>query len=774
MQSVYVTFDRLDPNNGAGLVCLHELRSLQSVSECHVIEQKDIHGIKEYGFNPFIADYFAARAYTGPEGIDILHLSCSPGLALLDRIRPKHFVVNCPAHDLKTSIAEHERYFGKGSYKLIHNTDEYLHEKLLQHAHYADAVITPSFSSAKWIEENIKPKRIQIISHGCSIPDIILPFPSEFRVGYLGAFGPDKSLHLLLLAWKYFEGKGKLVFGGNCKNGVQWLSQQLDIPLTTDRYELTGWVNNVSDFYNNTSVYVQPSCFIAGTPVTTSCGIRNIEFLTTKEKVLTQDGTERIIEKLTKRYYKGKIIKISVTSIEQVFITPDHLVFCIKRGLTTRKLLFQKKMDDYNKAIKLHSLGIGGRNIARSLNIKESTVNGWIYYHCKPEGLRANHSSREDISTKSPEWISSKNLEEGDILLVPRIKECLDISSIKVDNYITRTHSNNSTHLPDSIELNSSFLKLIGYFISEGCAGLDSVTFCFNRKEAEYIRDTSMALKELGLKTNIQRIDNKAMVRSNCTELSRLLSCLCGKGAHNKKLPYFALNLPVNKLKMIIQGVWRGDGSLYKSKSGMLATSFSTVSRDLVYGVYLAVVKMGYRPCLHNEKTRGFSINITTQSESFAKDVLNIHVLDRKKTRGNYRTWIDENYYYLPVRKTEELNYEGEVYNLSVKGNPTYCVPFLAHNCSEGFGIETIEAMAHGRPVIVSAGAGSADAVTDGVDGFVVPAGDYQSILDKLNYFVSNPDKIAEMGKAAREKAKTLSWDKIESKYVEFYKGIMA
>jgi glycosyltransferase involved in cell wall biosynthesis len=39
---------------------------------------------------------------------------------------------------------------------------------------------------------------------------------------------------------------------------------------------------------------------------------------------------------------------------------------------------------------------------------------------------------------------------------------------------------------------------------------------------------------------------------------------------------------------------------------------------------------------------------------------------------------------------------------------------------------------------------------------------------------VSNPDKIAEMGKAAREKAKTLSWDKIESKYVEFYKGIMA
>ena len=282
--SVYVTFDELNPNSGAGTVCLHELEALKKVSDmAQIISQKDLGALKHYQFNPFIADYFAARAYSGPEGVDLLHLSCSPGLALLDRIRPRHYVVNCPAHDLKTSIEEHESYYGKGSYSFVHNTDSVLHELLLRHAKYADAMITPSTSSARWIKENIQPKRIEVISHGCDIPDTISPLPAEFRVGYLGAFGPDKSLHLLLLAWKYFSGNGKLVFGGSCKDGVLWLANQMGIQLTPDRYELTGWVKNISDFYNNISVYCQVSA-------SEGFGIETIEAMAAGRPVIVSSG----------------------------------------------------------------------------------------------------------------------------------------------------------------------------------------------------------------------------------------------------------------------------------------------------------------------------------------------------------------------------------------------------------------------------------------------------------------------------------------------------
>ena len=283
-KAAYVTFDNLDPNSGAGTVCLHEIDALKKVADmAQVISRPDIVGLNHYPFTPFTADYFAARAYNGPEGVDLLHLSCAPGLALLDRIRPKHYVVNCPAHDLKISIDQHERYYGKGSYNFIHNTDPVLHELLLRHAKYADAVITPSTSSAKWIEENIKPQRIEVISHGCDIPATISPLPAEFRCGYLGTFGPDKALENLLMAWKFFTGKGKLVFGGNCKDGVLWLASQMGMMGNMGNYELTGWVKNISDFYNGISVYCQCSS-------SEGYGIETIEAMAHGRPVIVSSG----------------------------------------------------------------------------------------------------------------------------------------------------------------------------------------------------------------------------------------------------------------------------------------------------------------------------------------------------------------------------------------------------------------------------------------------------------------------------------------------------
>lgn len=282
--AAYITFDQLDPHNGAGLVCIHEISALKKVmDEVTVISRRDLPGLDKYEFNPFLADYFAACAYKGSEGVDILQLSCSPGLAVLNCIRPIHYLVNCPAHDLRTSIEEHERYYGKGSYKLIHNTDDYLHELLLRHAKHADAMITPSSSSAKWIAVNIRPKRVEILPHGCEVPAVYWAPPAEFRVGYLGAFGPDKSLHLLLLAWKDFEGKGKMVFGGNCKSGILELARVMNIPLTPDRWELTGWLENVSDFYNNISVYCQVSA-------SEGFGIETIEAMAHGRAVIVSSG----------------------------------------------------------------------------------------------------------------------------------------------------------------------------------------------------------------------------------------------------------------------------------------------------------------------------------------------------------------------------------------------------------------------------------------------------------------------------------------------------
>jgi glycosyltransferase involved in cell wall biosynthesis len=106
-----------------------------------------------------------------------------------------------------------------------------------------------------------------------------------------------------------------------------------------------------------------------------------------------------------------------------------------------------------------------------------------------------------------------------------------------------------------------------------------------------------------------------------------------------------------------------------------------------------------------------------------------------------------------------------ELYNMtSIYVQPSVC---------EGFGIEVLEAMAYGRPVIVADGAGAADVVTDGIDGFVVPKRNPSAIADKINWFYNNQHKIIDMGNMAREKALNYEWADIRRKYVDQWSKLL-
>jgi len=166
-------------------------------------------------------------------------------------------VVNCPAHNLKESIEEHERMYGQGTYPFKHNTDPYLREALWSHLKEADAVITPSSRSAKWIRENIKPKRIEVIRHGVSLPEQV-NYPKKFtNIGYIGALGPDKGLRYLVEAWsKLNYDDSTLIFFGR---GSKQMKPILEQWATGGKYHLYGGFNSLDEIMPLFSVYVHPS-----------------------------------------------------------------------------------------------------------------------------------------------------------------------------------------------------------------------------------------------------------------------------------------------------------------------------------------------------------------------------------------------------------------------------------------------------------------------------------------------------------------------------------
>jgi glycosyltransferase involved in cell wall biosynthesis len=76
-------------------------------------------------------------------------------------------------------------------------------------------------------------------------------------------------------------------------------------------------------------------------------------------------------------------------------------------------------------------------------------------------------------------------------------------------------------------------------------------------------------------------------------------------------------------------------------------------------------------------------------------------------------------------------------------------VVLMTSRC-EAFGRVTAEAMVTGRPVVGTDCGGTAELVTDGIDGFLYPPGDDGALAAKIAYFIEHPDAVREFGERAR------------------------
>lgn len=77
----------------------------------------------------------------------------------------------------------------------------------------------------------------------------------------------------------------------------------------------------------------------------------------------------------------------------------------------------------------------------------------------------------------------------------------------------------------------------------------------------------------------------------------------------------------------------------------------------------------------------------------------------------------------------------------------------------DAYGLVAVEAMVAGLPVVVSENtAAGSDVVRDGVDGFVVPIRDADSIKDRLLRLKNDPDLARRMGESARARAREFGW----------------
>lgn len=87
----------------------------------------------------------------------------------------------------------------------------------------------------------------------------------------------------------------------------------------------------------------------------------------------------------------------------------------------------------------------------------------------------------------------------------------------------------------------------------------------------------------------------------------------------------------------------------------------------------------------------------------------------------------------------------------------------LHSSITETFGLVVLEAMASGLPVIARDEGGPSDIVAQGTAGYLVPPGDTETFVSHIIDLGSNPQKLQQFKKAAREEALLWTWEKINN-----------
>ncbi len=87
---------------------------------------------------------------------------------------------------------------------------------------------------------------------------------------------------------------------------------------------------------------------------------------------------------------------------------------------------------------------------------------------------------------------------------------------------------------------------------------------------------------------------------------------------------------------------------------------------------------------------------------------------------------------------------------------------YIQPSATEGFGLEVLEAQAHGRAVLCSQGAGAVDTI-DHVGSLWFRACDVEALKGAIR--IARDSRMVHEGEACRDNARKYSWDLIRERY---------
>ena len=121
----------------------------------------------------------------------------------------------------------------------------------------------------------------------------------------------------------------------------------------------------------------------------------------------------------------------------------------------------------------------------------------------------------------------------------------------------------------------------------------------------------------------------------------------------------------------------------------------------------------------------------------------------------------------------ESVTFTGSVPQDSLRAYYSAADAYVLPSHAESFGLAALEAMACAAPVVVSRVGGLKTFIEDGKTGYLVPWRRPESFARRLDVLLANPDLRRTMGRAAREKALSMSWGRVAERTLDYYASLV-
>jgi Fe-S cluster assembly protein SufB len=266
------------------------------------------------------------------------------------------------------------------------------------------------------------------------------------------------------------------------------------------------------------------------------------------------------------------------------------------------------------------------------------------------------------LEQAEPEYVPAGDLSAGDLLVFPV-------------NKVER----------DDPSLTDPFLRLLGYYVAEGCAtvfnGYKAVEFSIGDHEPQ-LRDDIVSLVETvtGKRPSVthDRKRHGLYIVVYSDWLSDAFVEHGGKYAAGKRFSKAVMDLPPARQKLAIDTYYLGDGSV--SRNGRLRiVRACTVSQTLAFQLQEMLARQGVfaylnrRAAFDEAMKDGHTIRHSTRYWIYCAE----------NTRGR-RAIRRDGCFLLPIRSVRRQPYEGYVYNFETRTDPhSYLVKgFAVHNCT--------------------------------------------------------------------------------------------